>query len=90
MLGAAVSSVYHQSVGRKTSLLDQAVGHLSHDEAASNPVIITWQISFDYARGGFAVAQELFQLAGDFKYKYEEAHAMNRADGSAAREGARP
>jgi hypothetical protein len=50
---------YRQSDGGKTSLLNQEAGHLRRDEAASNSVLITWQISFDYIQSKRQSAADL-------------------------------
>jgi hypothetical protein len=41
---------YRQSYSRKTSLLNQEAGHLRRNEAASNAILLMWQISFDHVR----------------------------------------
>ncbi|KAH8726854.1 hypothetical protein GQ44DRAFT_704911 [Phaeosphaeriaceae sp. PMI808] len=57
---------YLQSDSRKTSLLNQEAGHLRRDEAASNSVLITWQISFDYIRSKRQSAADLLSLMSFF------------------------
>jgi hypothetical protein len=57
---------YRQSDGRKTSLLNQAAGHLRRDEEASNSIIITWQISFDYIRRKRQSAADMLSLMSFF------------------------
>ncbi|KAF2022819.1 hypothetical protein EK21DRAFT_119353 [Setomelanomma holmii] len=57
---------YRQSDSRKTSLLNQAAGHLRRDKAASNSVIITWQISFDHVRSTRKSAADLLSLMSFF------------------------
>ncbi|KAK7177543.1 hypothetical protein PSPO01_16409, partial [Paraphaeosphaeria sporulosa] len=39
---------YHRSDKRKTKLLEKGVAKLPRDKAASNSILIMWQISFDY------------------------------------------
>ncbi|RYN45932.1 hypothetical protein AA0117_g13493, partial [Alternaria alternata] len=57
---------YRQSDGRKTSLLNREAGHLRRDAAASNSVLITWQISFDHIRSTRQSAAELLSLMSFF------------------------
>jgi tetratricopeptide (TPR) repeat protein len=57
---------YHENDSRKTSLLNQAAGHLRRDEAASNSVLLTWQISFDHIRRSRRSAAELLSLMSFF------------------------
>jgi tetratricopeptide (TPR) repeat protein len=57
---------YSQSDSRKTSLLNQEAGHLRRDEAASNSVLITWQISFDRIRSTRRSAADLLSLMSFF------------------------
>ncbi|OAL46892.1 TPR-like protein [Pyrenochaeta sp. DS3sAY3a] len=57
---------YQQSDNRKTSLLNQAAGHLRRDETASNSVLITWQISFDHVRSMRQSATDLLSLMSFF------------------------
>ena len=55
-----------QSDSRKTSLLNQEAGHLRRDEAASNAILITWQISFDRIRSTRQSAADLLSLMSFF------------------------
>ncbi|KAF2786683.1 hypothetical protein K505DRAFT_289284, partial [Melanomma pulvis-pyrius CBS 109.77] len=57
---------YCESDSRKTSLLNQAAGHLRRDEAASNSVLLTWQISFDHIRSSRRSAAHLLSLMSFF------------------------
>jgi hypothetical protein len=57
---------YRQSDGRKTSLLNQAAGHLRRDEEASNSIIITWQISFYYIHRKRQSAADMLSLMNFF------------------------
>jgi tetratricopeptide (TPR) repeat protein len=57
---------YRQSDSRKTSLLNHEAGHLRRDEAASNSVLITWQLSFDYIRSRRQSAADLLSLMSFF------------------------
>jgi tetratricopeptide (TPR) repeat protein len=57
---------YRQSDSRKTSLLNREAGHLRRDEAASNSVLITWQISFDHIRSTSQSAAGLLSLMSFF------------------------
>ncbi|KAH8722559.1 hypothetical protein GQ44DRAFT_622318, partial [Phaeosphaeriaceae sp. PMI808] len=57
---------YYQSDSRKTSLLNHEAGHLRRDKAASNAVLITWQISFDYIRNERQSAADLLSLMSFF------------------------
>ncbi|KAH7061833.1 TPR domain protein [Paraphoma chrysanthemicola] len=55
-----------QSDSRKTSLLNREAGQLRRDEAASNSVLITWQISFDHIRSTRQSAADLLSLMSFF------------------------
>jgi tetratricopeptide (TPR) repeat protein len=57
---------YRQSDRRKTSLLNRGAGHLRRDAAASNSVLITWQISFDHIRKTRQSAADLLSLMSFF------------------------
>jgi tetratricopeptide (TPR) repeat protein len=57
---------YCESDSRKTSLLNQAAGHLRRDKAASNSVLLTWQISFDHVRSRRKSATDLLSLMSFF------------------------
>jgi tetratricopeptide (TPR) repeat protein len=57
---------YRQSDSRKTSLLNQEAGHLRRDEAASNAILLTWQISFDHIRRSRQSAADLLSLMSFF------------------------
>ncbi|KAI0571336.1 hypothetical protein A1F96_08973 [Pyrenophora tritici-repentis] len=57
---------YRQSDRRKTSLLNQKAGHLRRDAAASNSVLLTWQISFDHIRKTRQSAAGLLSLMSFF------------------------
>jgi hypothetical protein len=57
---------YQQSDSRKTSLLNREAGHLRRDKAASNAVLITWQISFDHIRKTRQSAAGLLSLMSFF------------------------
>jgi tetratricopeptide (TPR) repeat protein len=57
---------YRQSDSRKTSLLNREVGHLRRDRAASNAVLITWQLSFDHIRNTRQSAADLLSLMSFF------------------------
>jgi tetratricopeptide (TPR) repeat protein len=57
---------YRESDSRKTSLLNQAAGHLRRDKAASNSVLLTWQISFDHICSSRRSAADLLSLMSFF------------------------
>ncbi|KAB2107286.1 hypothetical protein AG0111_0g3658 [Alternaria gaisen] len=57
---------YRQSDSRATSLLNREAGHLRRDAAASNSVLITWQISFDHIRNTRQSAAGLLSLMSFF------------------------
>jgi tetratricopeptide (TPR) repeat protein len=57
---------YRQSDSRKTSLLNREAGHLRRDAAASNSVLITWQISFNHIRSTRRSAAGLLSLMSFF------------------------
>jgi hypothetical protein len=57
---------YWQSDRSKTSLLNREAGHLRQDIAASNAVLITWQISFEHIRYTRPSAADLLSLMSFF------------------------
>ena len=57
---------YQQSDGRKANLLNREAGHLRRDVAASNSVLITWQISFDHIQKTRPSAAGLLSLMSFF------------------------
>jgi hypothetical protein len=57
---------YRESDSRKTSLLNQAAGHLRRAKAASNSVLLTWQISFNHIRSSQESAADLLSLISFF------------------------
>jgi hypothetical protein len=57
---------YFESDSKKSSLLNQAAGHLRRDETASNSVILTWQISFNYIHSSQRSAADLLSLMSFF------------------------
>jgi hypothetical protein len=57
---------YRQNDSRKTSLLNREAGHLRRDRAASNAVLITWQISFEHIRHTRQSAADLLSLMSFF------------------------
>jgi tetratricopeptide (TPR) repeat protein len=57
---------YRESDSRKTSLLNRAAGHLRRDKAASNSVLLTWQISFEHIRSSRRSAADLLSLMSFF------------------------
>jgi hypothetical protein len=57
---------YRQSDRSKISLLNREVGHLRWDAAASNAVLITWQISFKHIRHTRLSAADLLSLMSFF------------------------
>jgi tetratricopeptide (TPR) repeat protein len=57
---------YRESDNRKTSLLNRAAGHLRRDKAASNSVLLTWQISFEHIRSSRRSAADLLSLMSFF------------------------
>ncbi|CAN9445301.1 unnamed protein product [Alternaria alternata] len=77
---------YRQSDSRKTSLLNREAGHLRRDAAASNSVLITWQISFDHIRSTRQSAAGLLSLMSFFDRQGIQ-EAVLRRRGSTADEG---
>ena len=75
---------YQQSDSRKTSLLNREAGHLRRDAAASNAVLITWQISFDHIRSTRQSAADLLSLMSFFDRQGIQ-EALLRRQSSAAR-----
>ncbi|KAI4844120.1 hypothetical protein E4T44_06379 [Aureobasidium sp. EXF-8845] len=57
---------YRESDSRKSSLLNRAAGHLRRDKAASNSVLLTWQISFEHIRSSRRSAANLLSLMSFF------------------------
>ena len=57
---------YRQSDSRATSLLNQGAGHLRRDEAASNAILISWQISFEHVRRSRQSAADMLSLMSFF------------------------
>ncbi|KAH7069948.1 P-loop containing nucleoside triphosphate hydrolase protein, partial [Paraphoma chrysanthemicola] len=57
---------YRQSDHSKTSLLNREAGNLRRDRAASNSVLITWQITFDHIRKTRQSAADLLSLMSFF------------------------
>ncbi|KAJ4304522.1 hypothetical protein N0V90_000048 [Kalmusia sp. IMI 367209] len=57
---------YRRSDREKTSLLNQEAGHLRRDQAASNSILITWQISFNHLRNSRQSAADLLSLMSFF------------------------
>jgi aromatic ring-cleaving dioxygenase len=77
---------YRQSDSRKTSLLNREAGHLRRDAAASNSVLITWQISFDHIRSTRQSAAGLLSLMSFFDRQGIQ-EALLRRQSSTADEG---
>ncbi|USP81615.1 TPR-like protein [Curvularia clavata] len=77
---------YQQSDRRKTSLLNREAGHLRRDAAASNSVLITWQISFDHIRSTRQSAAGLLSLMSFFDRQGIQ-EALLRRQSSAADDG---
>ncbi|KAF2022630.1 hypothetical protein EK21DRAFT_15134, partial [Setomelanomma holmii] len=75
---------YRQSDSRKTSLLNQGAGQLRRDEAASNSVLITWQISFDYIRSTRQSAADLLSLMSFFDRQGIQEALLRRPSSTAA------
>lgn len=57
---------YRQSDSRATSLLNQEAGHLRRDEAASNAILVSWQISFEHVRRSRQSAADMLSLMSFF------------------------
>ncbi|XP_014560225.1 hypothetical protein COCVIDRAFT_89854, partial [Bipolaris victoriae FI3] len=57
---------YRQSDRRKTSLLNREADHLRRDKAASNSVLVTWQISFEHIQSTRQSAAGLLSLMSFF------------------------
>jgi tetratricopeptide (TPR) repeat protein len=57
---------FRKSERKKSSLLNHDVGDLRRDGSASNSVITTWQISFDYIRSKRPSATDLLSLMSFF------------------------
>jgi tetratricopeptide (TPR) repeat protein len=74
---------YRQSDSRKTSLLNREAGHLRRDAAASNSVLITWQISFDHIRSTRQSAAGLLSLMSFFDRQGIQEALLRRQSGTA-------
>ncbi len=74
---------YRQSDSRKTSLLNREAGHLRRDAAASNSVLITWQISFDHIRSTRQSAAGLLSLMSFFDRQGIQEALLRRQGGTA-------
>jgi hypothetical protein len=57
---------YRRSERKRTSLFNQAEGHLRRDWQAKNSIIITWQISFEYIQQTRSSAADLLSLMSFF------------------------
>jgi hypothetical protein len=57
---------YQQSHSRATSLLNYKASYQRRDEAASNAILITWQISFNHVRSSRQSAADLLLLISFF------------------------
>jgi tetratricopeptide (TPR) repeat protein len=77
---------YRQSDSKKTSLLNREAGHLRRDAAASNSVLITWQISFDHIRSTRQSAAGLLSLMSFFDRQGIQ-EALLRGQSSTADDG---
>jgi tetratricopeptide (TPR) repeat protein len=75
---------YRQSDSRKTSLLNREAGHLRRDRAASNSVLITWQISFDHIRNTRQSAAGLLSLMSFFDRQGIQEVLLRRQSSTAA------
>ena len=78
---------YRQSDSRATSLLNQGAGHLRRDEAASNAILITWQISFDHVRSTRQSAADLLSLMSFFDRQGIPEILLRSRDGIANSDG---
>jgi tetratricopeptide (TPR) repeat protein len=76
---------YRQSDSRKTSLLNREAGHLRRDDAASNSVLITWQISFDHIRSTRQSAADLLSLMSFFDRQGIQEALLRRQSSVAAK-----
>jgi tetratricopeptide (TPR) repeat protein len=74
---------YRQSDSRKTSLLNREAGHLRRDRAASNAVLITWQISFDHIWNTRPSAAGLLSLMSFFDRQGIQEALLHRQSGTA-------
>ncbi|KAH9879735.1 hypothetical protein IAQ61_001554 [Plenodomus lingam] len=80
---------FRESDSRKTSLLNQAAGHLWRDEGASKSILLTWQISFDHVRGSRRSAADLLSLMSFFdRHGIQEALLRHPSGTAAERESA--
>jgi hypothetical protein len=75
---------YQQSDSSKTSLLNREAGHLRRDRAASNAVLLTWQISFDHIRNTRQSAADLLSLMSFFDRQGIEEALLRRQSSTAA------
>jgi tetratricopeptide (TPR) repeat protein len=75
---------YRQSDRSKTSLLNREAGHLRRDAAASNAVLITWQISFEHIRHTRPSAGDLLSLMSFFDRQGIQEALLRRKSSTAA------
>jgi hypothetical protein len=75
---------YQQSDSRKTSLLNWEAGFLRRDRAASNSVLITWQISFNHIRKTWQSAAGLLSLMSFFDRQGIQEALLRRQSSTAA------
>ncbi|KAL5375799.1 hypothetical protein DPSP01_010906 [Paraphaeosphaeria sporulosa] len=78
---------YRQNDSRKTSLLNREAGHLRRDRAASNAVLITWQISFDHIRNTRQSAAGLLSLMSFFDRQGIQEALLHRQSSTVAEHG---
>jgi tetratricopeptide (TPR) repeat protein len=81
---------YRKSDRRKTRLLNQAAGHLRRDEAASNSILLTWQISFDHIRNTRQSAADLLSLMSFFDRQEIPETLLRVQDGETVCDGVAP
>lgn len=74
-----------QSDSRKTSLLNREAGQLRRDAAASNAVLITWQISFEHLRNTRESAADLLSPISFFDRQGIQEALLRRQSSAAAK-----
>jgi hypothetical protein len=78
---------FHKSDRKKSSLLNYTEGQLRRDWEATNSIIITWQISFNYIRQTRPTAADLLSLMSFFdRQGIPEALVQNRTGHGSVRQ----
>jgi hypothetical protein len=63
---STISRTYVEATDDRSKLLKKDMGDIRRDATASNSIITTWQISFEYIRKEMPTAARLFSLMSLF------------------------